>query len=448
MMYTYGQAGAGNEQWTLLGRYIDDDYGPYEKAPRLFGTLSLGNILVPSHPVMQGITDLGTGDRHDGMLTLTPGGVKLAEWQGGYPAIGVKELANGARSVHLSGGGYTPIQGDFDIYLRNALLWAGENIMGEPIGYVEHAYGDNGVYYVDLMTIDDDMDWTWNWKELGGPAPGDQPIPGPTADIKHNIIPITIDNCDPTSSNILARAELDLVIRTTGEPNNDCTMTLWDGGTALGSVTVYHEGNYKMETLPAVLDVGRINDYSVTVEYDNGDAGGANPTWVFEGRFPSGHTKELKKVFKDDGTIWTIGADLLRTMLLGEDIIFMAMGYDPGSDDLAFVWNFGDGEYGINVYANQAPGVAVEGVNAPAPELFDVLANREPWFDKPLNDIRSPRVNPIWVFESETHAFDEPFYYYVSLLLCDDDVCDGYPSYQTFMNGGGYDMEFIEIDLR
>ena len=164
MMYTYGQAGSGNEQWTLLGRYIDDDYGPYEKAPRLFGTLSLGTVLEPSHPVMQGITSLGTGDRHDGMLALTPGGVKLAEWQGGYPAIGVKELSNGARSVHLSGGGYTPIQGDFDVYLRNALLWAGENIAGEPIGYVEHPYGDNGVYYVDLMTIDDDMDWTWNWK--------------------------------------------------------------------------------------------------------------------------------------------------------------------------------------------------------------------------------------------------------------------------------------------
>jgi hypothetical protein len=38
-------------------------------------------------------------------------------------------------------------------------------------------------------------------------------------------------------------------------------------------------------------------------------------------------------------------------------------------------------------------------------------------------------------------------YYYVSLIVADDDFGDGYPSYQNFLNDGGYDMEFMGVDL-
>jgi preprotein translocase subunit Sec63 len=56
-------------------------------------------------------------------------------------------------------------------------------------------------------------------------------------------------------------------------------------------------------------------------------------------------------------------------------------------------------------------------------------------------------MNPIRIGDEISYAYDEAGYYYVSLILLDDDACDGYPSYQTFMNGGGYDMEFYTVDL-
>jgi hypothetical protein len=302
-------------------------------------------------------------------------------------------------------------------------------------------YGDNGIYDVNVQVIDDDMMW-----DLSGPTPVFTG-PGNEEDwISNNVFPVEVSNVDPEISPLRALVDLDLVIRTTGEPKNDCTMTLWKGTTALGSVTVHHDGNYKMETLPATLDMGMINDYYVTVEYENGDPDGANPTWVFEGRFPSGHIKELKNVFKEDGTLWTIGAEFLKDMIVGEEITFTADSSDVGSDDLAFYWQWGDGTEGIHVYANDDLSM-VDGANGPPENVFDPHPSREPWFDKSPNTIRSPEVNPIHVDDEITHAFMEAGYYYVCLISMDDDVCDGYPSYQTFLNGGGYDMEFIEIDL-
>jgi hypothetical protein len=302
-------------------------------------------------------------------------------------------------------------------------------------------YGDNGIYDVNVQVIDDDMMW-----DLSGPTPVFTG-PGNEEDwISNNVFPVEVSNVDPEISPLRALVDLDLVIRTTGEPKNDCTMTLWKGTTALGSVTVHHDGNYKMETLPATLDMGMINDYYVTVEYENGDPDGANPTWVFEGRFPSGHIKELKNVFKEDGTLWTIGAEFLKDMIVGEEITFTADSSDVGSDDLAFYWQWGDGTVGIHVYANDDLSM-VDGANGQPENVFDPHPLREPWFDKAPNTIRSPEVNPIHVDDEITHAFMEAGYYYVCLISMDDDVCDGYPSYQTFLNGGGYDMEFIEIDL-
>jgi hypothetical protein len=335
--------------------------------------------------------------------------------------------------------------GDGDLVLANAIYWAWGG-PGEPpiLDTITHEYGDNGFYDVVLHTIDDDMWWTW--------APGDaQPTfvgPGDPDDwVNMDHFPVWINNVDPAiGARMRAEVNLDLVIRTTGEPKNDCTMTLWQGSTALGSVTVHHDGNYKMETLPATLDMGSINDYYVTVEYENADPDGANPTWVFEGRFPSGHTKELKRVFKDDGSLWTIDSSLLKTMLIGEDIVFTAVGADTGSDDLAFDWQFGDGAGDINVYANLDSSM-VEGTSQQPEDIFNAHPDRDPWFDVIPNTMRSPEMNPIVIVDSTSHAFMEAGYYYVTLILMDDDVCDGYPSYQNFMNGGGYDMEFYEVDL-
>jgi hypothetical protein len=451
----YSDAGGGVVQMTfaagsayysqVAGRWMAEDYNPIGYAGNHYGYVSLGDYN-ENHPIMEEVTDLNCYYKH-GTSSVTSGANLVAEYSNGYVLCAETDLDH-----HAPGGGrivglnFFPwpsyAQGDAIRMMINSIIWAwGAEIPTEILDTVSHDYGDNGIYTAGLQIIDDDMMWQW-----GGP----QPIftgPGNEEDwISYTYFPVEVLNVDPMIHGIRAEMNLDLVIRTTGEPKNDCTMTLWEGTTMVGQVTVYHDGNYQYETLPATLDIGNINDYYVTVEYENADPDGANPTWVFEGRFPSGHTKELKNVFKEDGTIWTIDNDLFKGILLGEDMIFSAAGSDVGSDDLAFDWNFDDGGDGIHVYANH-DGSMVEGASAPPEDVFNAHPDRDPYFIRPVNDERSPLLKPMRAVDEISHAFEERDYYYVTLLLMDDDVCDGYPSYQYYLNGGGYDMEFYEVDL-
>jgi hypothetical protein len=455
----YSDAGGGVIQMTfaggvsyyshVAGRWMAEGYNPVSYAGNHYGYVSMGDVYDPGHPIMEEVEDMQAYYKH-GTSGITSGATRLADYSNGFTLCAYTDLDHhapgGGRIIGLNFFPWFPyVDGDGARMMANAAIWAwGEQLPTPVLDTVSHDYGDNGIYTAGLQIIDDDMMWDW--------APGDmQPtftgMGDPNDWISFVYFPVEVLNVDPTIwPRIRAYVNMDLVIRTTGEPKNDCTMTLWLGTTALGSVTVHHDGNYKMETLPATLDMGSINDYYVTVEYENADPDGANPTWVFEGRFPSGHTKELKRIFKEDGTMWTIGADLLKTMLIGEDIVFTAVGADDGSDDLGFVWQFGDGALGAHVYAN-ADSTMVEGVSTQPEDIFNAHPNRDPWFDRTPNTVRSPDMNPIVIMDEITHAYEDGDYYYVTCILMDDDVCDGYPSYQTFLNGGGYDIEFYECDL-
>jgi hypothetical protein len=428
----------------LLGRYCDEDYGAFETTNYVVSTITLGTIHNPTHPVMQGVTSLRGSTVYGGDYPLTAGGELLADWTNGNSAVGAKDHGF-AKSVHLGGAIYSGYDyGDFDTFVDNALTWIMRSPPKIQIPDFEMTFMDNGIYNIDFQILDDDMNWDFSggYPEFVG-TPGEEELW-----ISHNIVPVEILNVDPVMRPIRAEIALDLSIRQTGEPDNPVTMTLYYDGSYVNSVTVSHDGNQQIGVMPATLDVGSINKYSIEVTY-GGPGDGANPTWVFQGRFSSGHIKELKKVFKDgEPLVWEIGPEYLRAMLVGEDITFVTVGSDVGSDDLLFLWNFGDGGNGVNAYANTAPTVPVEGTCGPAPEMFGVLGTAgDPWFDRPANDVRSPWGDPITVIEAETHAFSEPGYYHVMVALHDDDTGDGYPSFQNFNNGGGYDMEYMEIDL-
>jgi hypothetical protein len=222
-------------------------------------------------------------------------------------------------------------------------------------------------------------------------------------------------------------------------------MQLWQGSTLVGEVWLDHQGNEQYATLPAALNMGTINDYYVIVDYFGTDGGG-RPTWIFQGDFPSGHTKELKKVMKEDDNHWVITADLLKTMLLGEDIVFYADGHDPGSDDLLFLWQWGDDQPDtVHIYANDG-GSMVVGSCGPAAHMFSAHPQRDAWFDYYPNTIRSPHVNPMDVpLEVAVHAFHQAEYHYVHLTLMDDDTKE--PVYPTTQLNSGSDSEFFELDL-
>jgi hypothetical protein len=63
------------------------------------------------------------------------------------------------------------------------------------------------------------------------------------------------------------------------------------------------------------------------------------------------------------------------------------------------------------------------------------------------NDQRSPDGGPIAVRDQNTHIFSEDYYFYVTLVVLDEDVDDGYPTTQLMLMDGT-DADCVEIDLR
>jgi hypothetical protein len=289
------------------------------------------------------------------------------------------------------------------------------------------------------------------WWDLTGPTPVYMGPPGEEWNwISHNVVPISINNVDPTIAPMIkAYAEMDMSLRMSGEKKNSAVMTLKENGVVIAQTIVDRDpGAPDIGVMSATIQMTKGYDYELTVEYLAEDGDGANPTWIFEGHFPDGKIKELKHTFNsNDPTdrLWNLGS--VKNMMLGHDIIFEALASDPGSDDLAFVWNFGDSTpHGVHIYENVDSSSPTEGVSDEAQVVFNQVAG-DPWFDKDLNDDRSPATNPIRVMDSISHVFDEaqPYYYYVHLTVMDDDVDDDYPSHSIHP---GSDTEFCEVDFR
>jgi hypothetical protein len=437
--------------WGIAGRWRSEGYQTLQPGPGIIGSIP-ATILDPSHPIADGPAGAVTsftaricmpcpGETADATLLAEGGGYGMAAYHNDLPSVALNTL--------YYPGYYTTTE---TILAANAIIYAAYGAK-LPIPAFELTYQDNGIYYFDVQTIDDDMWWDFSsgYPVFVGPN-NDPNNPGANYEdwISHSIHPVEVLNTDPViTPRIMAYAELDLSIRTTGQPNEDVEMRLYKGDTLLGSVICFHDGNEQIKVLSGhAFDMTEINDYHVEVEYF-GTGGGANPTWIFSGHFPSGKVKELKHEFKDGDPVWIIGPDMLKDMIRGEDIIFEAIAYDIGSDDLAFVWNFGDTTpFGVHIYDNVNQDVHV-GVSDEATVIFDQDPDREPWFDVSANSERSPFGTPILIKDTIVHSFDEdqPEYYYVALIVMDDDVKDDYPSGEHSLMPG-MDSDCVEIDLR
>ena len=148
-------------------------------------------------------------------------------------------------------------------------------------------------------------------------------------------------------------------------------------------------------------------------------------------------------------------ANATRTVaraIAGAKVDFVAEAYDPGTDDLAFLWSWGsdasdvygwtpESVYAIHVHHNDGT-ARTDGVLA-RPQY---LGFSEPYFDRWANDERSPiGTTDFRVRDTAVHAFTGgQAYYYVFLMVLDDDNGRGYPSPYGL---DGIDVEVIVVDL-
>jgi hypothetical protein len=307
------------------------------------------------------------------------------------------------------------------------------------------------------MMIDDDMGWSWD-AVTGEPAA----IAGLPQTMTHYVIPVNVDNVDPAieRKSMEAFIAADICLRVSGDTWNTVSLGFFVDGVKSGGATVKRapgSPNDQAKCTFAKVDVLAPHVFSTQLDYAPaaGDTSGTNDWWViiapWKDPLSPGHgtvTYKGQSKVEDASTYsTTIAMPTLKYDLLdqgrGAPIEFAATVTDPGTDDLAFVWTWGDGTPDtINVH-NNAGGAVTTGVEG-NPQY---VGFSEPYFDRAANTGRSPYgTTPFTVRDTATHGFSSTSrYLWVMLLVLDDDNTRGYASH--FEPHDGTDMAFIVVDL-
>ena len=468
-MAVYDLSG-GNDLFSINGRYIDEDYGPFERENYLFPGATGINILDPSHDLFVKVgPNVNSMFIHPGNMPLTVGGQNaaagrngqlLARWMDGNPAVGVKELNNGMRTAHFGAFG-RPDGADTPMLLRNAVGWVSGGIPSPKIPTFTHTWGDNGIYTVDFMAIDDDMGFVW---DAGSNSPMEA-LPG--ASLSHRFVEVAVENVEPRiTGGIEAFIAAEVCVRVTGQEGNTVSLDLFTDGawtTSVSTTRMNGDPNPPTEKCGLLrIDVTAPHTFSADLTYANPE-GGSNPTWLIispwrEPITPGHGTVTYKYDLETAGTT-SLALPTLKQDLFakgdGAKIDFAAEAYDPGTDDLAFAWVFGntgldpylgdcvDCTYAIHVHHNS--GIARTDGTLADPQH---LGFTESFFDVFTNSVRSPTgTMDFRVRDTAVHAFTaDQLVYFVVLIVLDDDNTRGYPSTQGFASDG-VDMEFVYVNL-
>ncbi len=461
LMATYDLSPFYGELFTMLGRYMDQNYGSFEKATYGFTAATLGQVLDPSHPVMQGVHKLTSSLISSGDYPVVPGAELLARWDSGNAAIGVHELPNGARSVNIGAfAGQDPSSvcgGDCATLIRNAIIWGSRTVVPtNQIPTFSHNWGDNGVYNVDLMVLDDNMGWEWD-PSTGAPVA----IQGLPQTMTHYAIPVQVNNVDPTidHSSVQAFIAGDVCLRVSGDSWNTVSLGFFTDGALTGRDTVTRapgSPNDQTKCTFERIDVLAPHVFSTQVDFTpaQGATSGTNDWWVIimPWRTPitPGHGTVTFKGQSQvgDPTTYTVTTPLptLKSDLIaggqGAPIEFAATATDPGTDDLAFVWIWGDGTPDtVNVHHNADGSVTTGTIGNP-----ELLGFTEPFFNRSADTGRSPwGTAPFTARDQATHSVSgSGRFMWVTLIVLDDDNSRGYPSH--FLRDGT-DMAFVVLDF-
>jgi len=110
------------DAWQMTGRFIDDDYGPFEPSTTDANIdVSMGTILEPGHPVMLGVSSLDYSGYVQN-VGLVDGAVALAEWSNGELFVAVNGNVVALNMLpSLGNGGALQWTGDLPTLYQNAV---------------------------------------------------------------------------------------------------------------------------------------------------------------------------------------------------------------------------------------------------------------------------------------------------------------------------------------
>ena len=179
--------------------------------------------------------------------------------------------------------------------------------------------------------------------------------------------PVIVLNIPPSvDGEITATATFDITLRVAGEKWHDVNLTIYRDRVAVADASVTRfpgspdDQAATIENVTIDLFSGNL---SAVVRYTpdddpvNGQPNGANPAWLIL-TAKDGSESKIHHTFNvrhNDTWIWRV--DDLRAFVAGMSLTFTATATDPGSDDLTFTWDWGDGTPAtITTYFNDGIG--------------------------------------------------------------------------------------------
>ena len=113
------------DKWAIQGRFLDQDYGPFER-----GTADLSNAVTlgaftAGHPIMLGVTSVSETAIHQDQ-TVGSGATLVASWSDNTPLVATRPKVVGINLLASLGNGSNGWSGDVPTLLHNAIVWVAE----------------------------------------------------------------------------------------------------------------------------------------------------------------------------------------------------------------------------------------------------------------------------------------------------------------------------------